>query len=163
MTLSLKEATVKDEQTLTNLYSLYLHDLSAYTDSIKLSEEGTFQFDGIPSFWTTEGIRPYFITFHEEIIGFLLLLERPFLKKDNDYGINDLFILNRFKGKGLGKQAIHLLLQQKKGKYFVIELMENEPAVAFWKNIYREFQLDFEERRELVDEEDCLIQTFTVS
>ena len=50
-------------------------------------------------FWGNDGITPYFIKSDNEIVGFLLLLERPFLKKENDFGINDIFILNQYKGK----------------------------------------------------------------
>ncbi len=63
-------------------------------------------------FWVNDGITPYFIKSDNEIVGFLLLLERPFLKKENDFGINDIFILNQYKGKGIGKQVIESLLKR---------------------------------------------------
>ena len=79
-----------------------------------------------------------------------------------DFGINDLFILNKYKGKGFGRQAVKELFQEKHGKYFVIELVENKPAVLFWKKLYKEFNIKFEEQAELIDEEPCLIQTFSI-
>ena len=109
-----------------------------------------------------DGISPFFIKEDKKIIGFLLLLERPYLKKENDFGINDLFILNKYKGKGFGRQAVKELFEKKQGKYFVIELVENKPAVLFWKKLYKELQIEFEERAELIDEEPCLIQTFSI-
>lgn len=36
-----------------------------------------------------------------KIAGFLLLLERPFLNKDYDYSINDIFILKNIEEKVL--------------------------------------------------------------
>lgn len=162
MNLSLKRVDKKEKRILGNLYSLYLHDLSKFTDRIDLEADGSFHFDGLNSFWEIEGISPYFIYYEDSIIGFLLLIERPFLMKENDFGVNDLFIINKYRGKGIGKQIINRLFKEKCGKYFIIQLVENEPAILFWKNVYKHLYIEFEERTEIVDEELCLIQTFHV-
>ena len=162
MSVTLQKALDTDRNILRNLYSLYLHDLSRFTESIDIGVDGFFHFDDLDTFWTVEGISPYFIKRKEIIIGFLLLVERPFLKKEKDFGINDLFILNKYKGKEFGRQAVSELFQQKHGKYFVVELVENKPAVSFWKKLFDEGKIEFEERAEFIDEEPCLIQTFTI-
>lgn len=162
MTVTLQKGLEADKTILRNLYSLYLHDLSSCATNIDIGEDGFFHFDDLDMFWRVEGISPYLIKLDDNIIGFLLLLERPFLKKEIDFGINDLFILNKYKGKGLGRQAVNELLQEKRGKYFVVELVENKPAVSFWKKLFTEGNIGFEERAELIDEEPCLIQTFTI-
>lgn len=113
-------------------------------------------------FWETDGLSPYFIKQDDRIIGFILLLERPFLKKGNDFGVNDLFILNKYKGKGMARQALEKLFQQKHGKYFVIQLIENSPAVSFWKKLYQSLNTPYEVRQEVVDGEHCIIQTFSI-
>ncbi|MEK3994869.1 GNAT family N-acetyltransferase [Psychrobacillus sp. FSL K6-2365] len=162
MNIILKEVLETEKIILRNFYSLYLHDLSKYTSLIDIGEDGCFEYEEIDEFWETEGLSPYFIILDKNIIGFILLLERPFLKKDYDFGVNDLFILNKYKGMGLGRQAIRELFQVKKGNYFVIELMENSPAVSFWKRIYSEMNIQFEETQNVVDDEQCLIQTFII-
>ena len=162
MTLILKEVLETEKTILKNLYSLYLHDLSKFTSLIDIGEDCSFQYDGLDSFWEIEGLSPYFIILDKNIIGFILLVERPFLKKDYDFGVNDLFILNKYKGRGLGRQSIEKLFQVKKGKYFVIELIANSPAVSFWKSIYSELNIQFEEKQDVVDEEQCFIQTFII-
>ena len=162
MNITLQKALEADKTILGNLYSLYLHDLSKFTMQIDIGEDGFFHFEDLETFWSVDGISPFFIKENKTIIGFLLLLERPFLKKEMDFGINDLFILNKYKGKGFGKQAVKELFQAKHGKYFVIELVENKPAVLFWKKLYKELHIEFEERAEFIDEEPCLIQTFSI-
>lgn len=163
MNIILKEVLETEKIILRNLYSLYLHDLSNYTSLIDIGEDGSFEYDEIDEFWETVGLSPYFIILDKNIVGFILLLERPFLKKDYDFGVNDLFILNKYKGKGLGRQAIRELFHVKKGKYFVIELMENSPAVSFWKRVYSELNIQFDETQDVVDDEQCLIQTFIIN
>lgn len=162
MNLFLKEVLETDKTILQNLFSLYLHDLSNFTSQIDIGEEGSFAYDGIDEFWEVNGISPYFITLDENIVGFILLVERPFLKNEYDYGVNDLFILNKFKGRGLGTKAIEKLFQLKKGTYFVIELMENKPAISFWKRIYTKMNIQYKEKQDVVDDELCFIQTFII-
>lgn len=162
MSIILKGVLESEKSILNNLYSLYLHDLSKFTSMIDIEEDGCFQYKGLESFWEIDGISTFFLKLDNNIIGFLSLLERPFLTKDNDFGVNDIFILNKYKGKGMGRQAIEKLFQEKPGKYFVIELVENVPAISFWKKVYSTLNIQFEEKQDLVDDEQCLIQTFTI-
>ena len=162
MNVTLQKVLEKDKIILRNLYSLYLHDLSTYTSTLDIGEDGFFEYEEIEMFWKIEGMSPYFIHLDEKIVGFILLLERPFLSKERDCGVNDIFILNKYKGKGIGRLALKKLFQEKQGKYFVVELAANTPAVSFLKKILHEFQLEYEERMEVIDGEKCYIQKFTV-
>lgn len=160
MSISLQPVLKKDEKILYNLYSLFLHDLSKFTNGLDIEPDGSFKLDVFDMIWETEGLSPFFITHGDSIVGFTLIVERPFLKKEYDYSINDLFILNKFRGKGFGVQAVKEVFQQKKGKYFVIELAANEPAVLFWKNVYKKLEIEFEEQEKVMDEDLVYIQTF---
>ncbi|MCM3315332.1 GNAT family N-acetyltransferase [Rummeliibacillus stabekisii] len=162
MTIMLKEVLEIEKSILRNLYSLYLHDLSKYTTNLNIGEDGAFHYDELDDFWKVDGLSPYFITWNEKIIGFILLLERPFLKKANDYGINDFFILNQYKGKGLAMQAASKVFEMKRGQYFIIQVVENKRAVTFWKKVYIDLHIDANERQDVIDGELCLIQTFKV-
>lgn len=162
MPVTLQKILEIEAPILRNLYSLYLHDLSKFTVNLDIGADGFFHYEGLDTFWEVEGLSPYFIKLENNIIGFLLLLERPFLKKENDFGINDIFILNKYKGNGLGKQAVEELFKEKHGKYFVIELVKNIPAVSFWKKLYKQLNIEFDERSEIIDDEPCLIQTFGI-
>src|SRR5690625_1533157 len=158
----LKEVLESEKSTLRNFYSLYLHDLSKFTTNLTIGEDGVFHYDELNDFWKVDGLSPYFITFNEKIIGFILLLERPFLKKSNDYGMNDFFILNQYKGKGLAEEAARKIFEKKPGQYFIIQVVENKRAVAFWKKVYTRLNIEADERQDLIDGELCLIQTFKV-
>ncbi len=163
MSVILEEVLETEKTILGNLYSLYLHDLSKFTTMLDIGADGLFEFEELNKFWEVDGFTPYFIKVGDSIIGFILLLERPFLKKEHDFGINDIFILNKYKRKKLGRRAIEKLFEKKQGKYFVIELIENRPAVSFWKKLYNELNIQYEEKQETIDDEPCLIQTFMIS
>ncbi|HFO1051717.1 MULTISPECIES: GNAT family N-acetyltransferase [Bacillus cereus group] len=162
MFITLQAVQESEKERLRNLYALYLHDLSTFTPNITIGVNGFFEFEDLHMFWGNDGITPYFIKGDNDIVGFLLLLERPFLKKKNDFSIHDIFILNQYKGKGIGKQVIKNVLKEKRGQYFVIELVKNVPAVSFWKKVYGELNIEFDEKIQLIDDEECLVQTFKI-
>ncbi|MEM5632075.1 GNAT family N-acetyltransferase [Bacillus toyonensis] len=162
MVVALQRVQESEKEILRNLYALYLHDLSKFTTNITIGVNGFLEYKDLHLFWENDGITPYFIKIDNSIVGFLLLLERPFLKKENDFCMNDIFILNQYRGKGIGKQVIENLLEEKRGQYFVIELLKNVPAVSFWKKVYRELNIEFDERKQMIDDEECLVQTFKI-
>lgn len=162
MAVSLNPITINEKHILQNLYSLYLHDLSEFTDSLEVSSNGAFEFDSFDLVWEREGLSPYLLRRDETIVGFLLLLERPFLEKDYDYSVNDIFMLKKYRRKGFTISVLKQLFEQKKGKYYVLELVTNKPAVLFWRNIFSKLDIVFDEKKQTVDEDDCLIQSFQV-
>ncbi|MGE7604179.1 GNAT family N-acetyltransferase [Peribacillus sp. NPDC097675] len=162
MSVKLKEVLKIEKSILRNFYSLYLHDLSNFTMNLDIGEDGLFHYDELNEFWDVDGLSPYFIKLDDEIIGFTLLLERPFLTKSYDYGINDFFILNKYKGSGLAVQAAAKIFEEKPGEYFVMQVVENKRAVAFWKKVYNRLNVEVHERQDLIDDELCLIQTFNI-
>ena len=82
MTIILKEVLESEKSILRNFYSLYLHELSNFTTNLDVGEDGVFHYEELDKFWDVDGLSPYFIKLDDEIIGFILLLERPFLKKE---------------------------------------------------------------------------------
>ncbi|WP_260287883.1 GNAT family N-acetyltransferase [Peribacillus aracenensis] len=162
MTVSLNQISTDEKHILKNLYSLYLHDLSEYTEGLDISSDGSFEFDSFELIWKREGLTPYFLKKDKMTVGFLLLLERPFLNKEYDYSINDIFILKKYRRKGMAIALLKELFKQKKGCYFVVELAKNIPAVIFWRKIFSELKIDFEEKKKMIDDEECLMQSFQV-
>ncbi|GAM14575.1 GNAT family N-acetyltransferase [Mesobacillus selenatarsenatis] len=161
MKVTLEKIRPDKKEVLRNLYSLYLHDLSAYTDGLQISKDGSFEFDSFSLIWEKEGITPYFIKVDEKLAGFVLILEAPFTKKV-DKVINDFFVLNAFRGKGVSKAAVSEIFAHNKGRYYISQLVKNETAVHFWKNIYKQMEIDFVEQPEVQDGEEVVYQTFTV-
>ncbi|WHY55982.1 GNAT family N-acetyltransferase [Peribacillus simplex] len=162
MNVSLNQISSDERHILKNLYSLYLHDLSEYTEGLDLSSDGAFEFDSFELIWKMEGVTPYFLKKDKTIVGFLLLLERPFLNKEYDYSINDIFILKKYRRKGIAIALVKELFKQKKGSYFVVELAKNIPAVIFWRKIFSALNIDFEEKKKMIDDEECLMQSFHI-
>lgn len=159
--MELIKATVEDKSLLKNLYSFYLHDLSAYNHTLDSNEEGVFEFDSFHLIWEKDGITPYLMKEGTALLGFFLLLEKPLMTKV-DYCVNDFFLYQRYRGKGYAEQIVQMLFNEKKGRYYIAQLVKNKRAVAFWKKIYQQFNIEFEENFEVEDGEEVVFQTFEV-
>ena len=162
MKVNLEKIKPDKKEVLRNLYSLYLHDLSAYTEGLQINDSGSYEFDSFSLIWEKEGITPSFIKVDEKLAGFGLILEAPVTTKV-DKVINDFFILNPVRGKGVAKAAVAEIFSQNKGSYYISQLVQNKPAVRFWNKIYQQHGIEFEEHTEVQDGEEVVYQTFVVS
>ena len=43
-----------------------------------------------------------------------------------------------------------------------MELVNNQPAVLFWENVYSKLNIVFDEKKQIIDDEECLIQSFQI-
>ena len=62
----------------------------------------------------------------------------------------------------MAEEAARKIFEKKPGQYFIIQVVENKRAVAFWKKVYTRLNIEADERQDLIDGELCLIQTFKV-
>ncbi|HWI48391.1 MAG TPA: GNAT family N-acetyltransferase [Rummeliibacillus sp.] len=156
--IKLIEANSEDKNILENLFQYYLHDLSEYTENLGLESDGRFDITDIELFITQDNLLPIKILLNNEIIGFIFLIKG----KTVDYVINDMFILRKFRSKGLGKVVTKIIFDQYKGSYAVMQLVNNKPAITFWHTIYHNSQIEYEENEMVSGEDLCLIQKFKV-
>jgi len=149
---------------LKNLMTLFLHDLSEFNEEQEFNQEnGLFEFDVFEWFFEKEGLSPYFITHEENIIGVILLQSTPFTNPGQyDFLINSFFIIKKYRRKGLGKQAVLDLFQQRPGRYAIGQLSNNIPAIQFWRNIYKSIEVEFQEKEELEEGLKIIYQFFEI-
>ncbi|MFJ8063685.1 hypothetical protein ACIQYS_03560 [Psychrobacillus sp. NPDC096426] len=62
----------------------------------------------------------------------------------------------------MAMQTVEKVFKEKPGQYFIMQVVENKRAVAFWKKVYIKLNIETQERLELIDDEVCLIQTFKI-
>ena len=52
--------------------NLYLHDLSEFVSDLKINEDGKFEYEGFELYFSSEDLRPFFIIYQGEMVGFIL-------------------------------------------------------------------------------------------
>lgn len=128
MNISLYKAGINDKTLLDNLLQLYLHDLSEYVQ-IEVGPNGKYEQNISTKFVSSFDKSAYIIHAEYHIIGFVLV--EP---EGQELRVRDLFVLNMWRGKGVGSAVVETLL--KHGKPIVCKFhTKNELAKYFWDNI----------------------------
>ena len=121
-----------------NVYPLYLHDLSEFGESIyHLNEEGVWQPDYLPVWFSALGARPLVLRAEDQRIGFAFVGQAPFSYRsfDVDQRLSEFFILRSCRGRGLGRAAAIAVFQAFPGAWELFTLRSNRPSQAFWEKV----------------------------
>ena len=117
----------KELYILENLLQLYLYDISYYFPIDFDSLNGKYIYEGLEKYVDSSNDYAYFIKYENSIVGFILV------GKDNDsYILQEIFVLNNFKNKGLGEDAVHKLFHQIGGEWIIKSLPCSTLAEKFW-------------------------------
>lgn len=152
---------MEEKEVLRNLLSLYLHDLSEFLETIEISENGRFEFDGLDLYFEGPVFHPMFIRIDGELAGFILMTEIPYVKLGCDYCIQEFFIMKKYRGKGIAIEAVRQLYQRFPGKFCLMVLEKNLLALHFWRKAHEENHFSYEEgMMTLEDSTRCYYQIF---
>ncbi|MFD1178016.1 GNAT family N-acetyltransferase [Paenibacillus puldeungensis] len=149
MKIELTTITKEHLDTFLNLYNLYLYDLSEFTGEDSL-DTGLYDLEDNHLYVERDELHPFFITYEGRNIGFVLVCAPPFVPKEVDFTIQEMFLLRKYRGMGIAKAVVERILERFHGKIRVDQLANNMAAVHFWKKYYREHLIQFTEREEKV-------------
>ena len=146
---------------LANLFPLYIHDLSAFTD-FDVEDDGTFR--APPSFaayWENADRHPFLLRADGKIAGFALIRQ---LRPDPlTFDMGEFFVLRRCRRSGVGRTAACALFDRFKGRWEVRELIDNLPAQGFWRRIIADYtDGDFAETKDYFEryKREFIVQRF---
>lgn len=126
MNLEIKKVESIERGKLENLLQLYLHDLSFYFSISFNSETCKYEYDLNKYF---EDNYAYFIKSDNDILGFILVDDNS----NNNYEISEMFVLNNYKGKKIGEQAVTKVFDNYKGNWTIKAVPSSPVAESFWK------------------------------
>ncbi|WP_413113350.1 GNAT family N-acetyltransferase [Thaumasiovibrio sp. DFM-14] len=133
MEVSLVKIEPKLRSVLENLFQYYVYDMSEFM-GFTPNDDGLYAFDSfqLDAYWLRDDHFPYLIFVGSELAGFALVRRYP--SNTSIYDIEQFFVLRKFKGKGVGKKALGLVLKSYPGKWQIRILSENIVALNFWKS-----------------------------
>ncbi|WP_432468315.1 GNAT family N-acetyltransferase [Agarivorans sp. Z349TD_8] len=133
MEVSLVKIGAKSRHILESLFPYYIYDMSEHM-GWSPNENGHFTFNksSLDVYWKQEDHVPYFIYADTELAGFVLVRKYPTNRQF--YDVEQFFVLRKFKGKGVGKQALKLVTAQFSGQWQIRVLIGNEAALKFWQS-----------------------------
>jgi predicted acetyltransferase len=120
---------------LTNLLSLYVHDMSSYFTGITVLPEGRFQYDYA---WDDPASKPYVMYADGLPAGFALLAKGSIIDGVADvWDIKEFFVLRALRRQGAGTWLAQTIWNRHPGTWDVRVGQTNTPALSFWPTAIR--------------------------
>ena len=117
------------------LMQLYLHNISLYFPMDIDQETGLYIYDDLDSYLNGAKDKSAYIIKNDNCIAGFILAD--FTEEKNI--VQEMFILNNFKRKGIGYKAIKELFDGHRGNWEIKSLPLSEQAELFWINIVKEY------------------------
>jgi predicted acetyltransferase len=120
-------------QIVENLFRYYVYDLSEFSRR-PCNDDGNYSFSSslLDPHWSRDDHWPYLVYCGEELAGFCLVRHYPYdLQR---YDIDQFFIIRRFRGMGVAKEAFRLAVSDRPGLWQTRVMLENISALQFWRS-----------------------------
>ncbi|MBQ3021057.1 MAG: hypothetical protein IJD92_02380 [Bacilli bacterium] len=127
MDVKIEKIKKEDKIILERMLQLYLHDISSYFYIDFDSKTGLYKYDELDKYFDESENFAYFIKNNDAILGFSLV---DIFQNENV--IQEIFILNNYKGQSVGTMAAELIFEENKGNWVVRALPKSEKAEKFW-------------------------------
>jgi len=141
--VTVAEATAAERALIRNLYPLYLHDLSAFTEFYDIDERGVWFPDYLRDWLDTKSplVHAMLIRADGRPAGFAFVGQAPFphMTPGRDFRISEFFVLARYRRRDVGQRAAHAIFDIFRGVWEVSELPANVGAVRFWRSVIGDY------------------------
>ena len=146
MKITVQLSDKNDAYIIKNLYPLYLYDLAGHYDrlpNIHGIYEDSDDFQTLKDQYEVQNIWwekpdvlfPFIILVDGKPAGFILIATPPHCNKGIDYFINEFFLLQSLRGRGIAEHSANKVFDQFKGNWelFTNPLEKNIAGQKFWR------------------------------
>lgn len=135
MNIKINKIELTEIEKLKKMMQLYLHDLSIYFPIDFNSEKCEYEYDLSGYF---EKNTAYFIKEENNVLGFVLVDINDY----NNFELSEIFVLNNYKGKSIGAEAVRQIFGLYKGQWTVKAVPNSIGAENFWKKVVKNYTND---------------------
>ena len=126
MKIRVEKVAYDERKKLEKLLQLYLHDLSLHFPITFDSKVCEYEYD-LDKYFNKN--YAYFIKSNNDILGFILVDDNL----ENNYEISEMFVLNNYKRKKVGEEAVKKIFDIYKGNWIIKVVPLSPIAESFWK------------------------------
>ena len=136
----LEVATPDTVRLLSNLLSLYMHDMSEIFP-VAVGADGRFEYGNLPLYWSEPDTRfAFLIRSGPQLAGFALATRgSPASEDPTVLDVAEFFVLRSRRRTGVGRQAAFLLWDRLPGQWVVRVSEANRTALPFWQAAVRQY------------------------
>ena len=133
MAVDVSPATHAEAAVIANLFQLYAHDFSEFTD-VPIGADGRFSYPPLPLYWQQAHRFPFLIRANGELAGFALVQRQSQLTGADDvWDMAEFFVLRAWRRRNVGAEAANALWRRCTGPWEVRVGVRNLPAQGFWR------------------------------
>jgi predicted acetyltransferase len=149
--VSVRDCRNEDRRWIASVYRDYLNDLAASATGLfpALPEFGHREPDQLHNWFADANTQVLTVLFGEQLVGFakIKLLTAPIKPAAGgtgsgprpaeapEFSMAEFFIARPFRRRGIGAQAVRLILDRFTGRWLISELLRNDAAVHFWRRV----------------------------
>jgi predicted acetyltransferase len=140
MNVTIEDATRADAPALQNLLQLYTHDFSEHwagTPKGDLMPDGRFADYPLDDYWSRPRWSALLVRCDDHLAGFALVNDRAHSGKPVDRNMAELFIVRKYRGRGVGRAAVERIFARHPGQWEVAVARKNVAALSFWRTAIR--------------------------
>jgi predicted acetyltransferase len=133
--VSVREPRTADRAWISGVYRDYLFDLAPAATGLfpLLPEIGQREPEVTERLFADAQARVLTICYAGEPVGFARISLRTHLPAE--FSMADFFIARAWRRRGIGAEAVRLILDRFEGAWLITEHLRNEPAVRFWRQV----------------------------
>jgi predicted acetyltransferase len=141
MTISVRDTRQSrgDRQWIESVYRDYLTDLAPLGTGVfpALPEFGHREPDQLASWFADSSAHLLTVLKDEKPVGFAMVRTGQTLagRGKVDFSMAEFFIARPWRRRGVGQEAVRLILDRFSGRWHIMEYMRNPQAVAFWRRV----------------------------
>jgi|GEM_PF-1762011 len=127
----------QDKQVIWNLFQFYCYDTSNY-DGYDVESNGLYSLSEsyFSQYWTEPVWRAHLLRVDGAIAGFALIEPSDAVSGAMEFA--DLFIMSRFRRRGIAKEVVLHFMNQRAVPWTVVVYDDAEDAKAFWSAMFRQ-------------------------
>ena len=128
-----------DRQWLESAYRDYLNDLAPLGTGMfpTLPEFGHREHDQLTSWYADSSAHLLTVVKDNQPVGFAVVrTEHAITGRDaGNFSMAEFFVARAWRRRGVGQEAVRLILDRFSGRWHIMEYLRNPQAVAFWRRV----------------------------
>lgn len=141
MEVSVRVAKQTDKELFKNLLNIYHNELGLYCGEFQdVDENGYFDNHAADAYFSGDkSILPLIILYDERVIGFAVVTVPPYSYGENDFCLQEFFIVGYYRGSGVSDIAVKQIVSLFQGKFCAAALKNNKYSVNFLRRVFSSF------------------------
>jgi predicted acetyltransferase len=140
--IEVRPASVDERPILRHLMELYQYDFSEFDES-DVGPLGLYDYPYLDHYWVEAGRSPFLVRVEGELAGFALVSRYNYLTGYKDaWVMSEFFIMRKYRHQGVGERVARWVFDHHPGAWQVSQIIQNKPAITFWRKVIARYTHD---------------------